>query len=273
MKIGTRSQVLTRAEQEALPLAHELGFAGVEFSVSARQPDNSLLWHTAGRRLLDEQRAATGVAVCSLCIGNCGFMLTQDEETYQRGLAVGEAIITYARELDAPLILCAMDAPPTQPYEESFSRWVAGLQALAPHAERAGVTLALESVGRTHPQSVARFRELLAAVASPAVGVYFDVGNAYGQGFDPAADLLALGAHVRQIHIKEPNRIPLLGEGPLDFAAIFAAIRAIGYDGWLVLETAPGDNPRAAAQHNRAFVEDWLQTIDSSSPTGRGKQA
>ena len=261
MKIGTRTGSIGAEGEDALPLAAKLGFAGVEFSISARDPAGNVLADRAGWEVLHAQSAATGVAVCSLCVGNLGVMLTGDAAARAQGIRVASEAIAAADYLDARLILCAMDAPPEQPYDESFTRWVDGFSEIMPAAERAGVTMAPESVGRTHPQSVGRFRRLVAAIDSPQIGVYFDVGNAHTQGFDPAADLRALGDLVSQIHTKEPDRIPLMGDGPLDWDAIFAAIDAIDYDGWLVLETATGDDARAAAVYNREFLERRLGSV------------
>lgn len=258
MRIGTRTGSIGVEGGEALPLAAELGFAGVEFSISARDPAGNVLADRAGWDMLKRQSAETGVAVCSLCVGNLGVMLTGDAGAREQGIRVATETIVAAAELDARLILCAMDAPPEQPYEESFARWVDGFSEIMPVAEGAGVVMAPESVGQTHPQSVERFRRLVAAIDSPQIGVYFDVGNAHTQGFDPAADLRDLGDLVSQIHTKEPDRIPLMGKGPLDWDAIFAAIDAIGYDGWLVLETATGDDANASAVYNREFLEQRL---------------
>ena len=258
MKIGTRTGSIGAEGEDALPVAAALGFAGVEFSISARDPAGNVLADQAGWDVLKRQSAETGVAVCSLCVGNLGVMLTGESDARRQGIQVATNAIAVAAALDARLILCAMDAPPEQPYDESFDRWVDGFSEIMPAAERAGVTMAPESVGRTHPQSVERFRRLVAAIDSPQIGVYFDVGNAHTQGFDPAADLRALGDLVSQIHTKEPDSVPLMGTGPLDWDAIFAAIDAIGYDGWLVLETATGDDAHASAVYNREFLEKRL---------------
>ena len=258
MRIGTRTGSIGAEGEDALPLAAELGFAGVEFSISARDPVGNILAEQSDWDVLQRQAAETGVAVCSLCVGNLGVMLTGDSAARRQGISVATNAIAAAAYLDARLILCAMDAPPEQPYDESFDRWMDGFSEIMPAAEREGVVMAPESVGRTHPQSVERFRRLVDAVDSPQIGVYFDVGNAHTQGFDPAADLRDLGGLVSQIHTKEPDQIPLMGTGPLDWDAIFDAIAAIGYDGWLVLETSTGDDAHASAVYNREFLEKRL---------------
>ena len=45
-----------------------------------------------------------------------------------------------------------------------------------------------------------------------------------------------------------------LGEGRLDWPAVLAAIREIGYDGWQTLETSATSDPPDAAARNLAFL-------------------
>lgn len=39
---------------------------------------------------------------------------------------------------------------------------------------------------------------------------------------------------------------------------LLAGLRDTGYDGWLVLETEPTDDPAAAAAHNRRALQTML---------------
>jgi len=59
------------------------------------------------------------------------------------------------------------------------------------------------------------------------------------------------------IHIKEADAA-LLGDGNVDMPAIAEAVRDISYDGWLVFETAPTDDPLAAAEHNLTELRKYL---------------
>ena len=71
-----------------------------------------------------------------------------------------------------------------------------------------------------------------------------------------------LGSHIVQIHVKEIGAE--MGEGKLDFPAIFSTIREIGYgrasaaNGYLILETEAGDDPAANARRNLEFVRSLL---------------
>ena len=113
----------------------------------------------------------------------------------------------------------------------------------------------MESVGRVG-RSADQALAMMEMVGSPDLGAYYDVGNAAYQGYDPVAEMKKLGRRVVQIHVKEIGAE--MGEGKLDFPAIFAAIKHIGYDGYLMLETEAGDDPAANASRNLAFVRNLL---------------
>ncbi len=260
MRIGTLDAVLADTWDGLFGLAGELGFAGVELGVRADQAAGHRLWDPADRARLRAEADAAGVQICSICLHALGPLFSaSDEAGRAAAVRILNDVVSFTRELGGSVVLCPLGAPAEQPYEAAFVGWVAGLRAAAPHAAAAGVTLAVESVGRTHTQSAERFERILAAGGSPAVGIYYDVGNAVYQGFDPAADLRRLGRKVAQVHVKEIG-VTLMGTGgKVDFDAVFAALRAIGYDGYLILETGRGDDARASAIANRRFLEARLQ--------------
>ena len=53
-------------------------------------------------------------------------------------------------------------------------------------------------------------------------------------------------------HIKDGKS--LLGEGQINFPAIAAAVKDIGYDGWLILETASPNDLEADTRKNIGYV-------------------
>ena len=51
-----------------------------------------------------------------------------------------------------------------------------------------------------------------------------------------------------------------LHDGVVDFPALFAALRAVGYDGWVVVEDFSQAYPsRVALRENLAFLQQVLQ--------------
>jgi L-ribulose-5-phosphate 3-epimerase len=133
------------------------------------------------------------------------------------------------------------------------------LRALAPEAEAAGVVIAIE-----HTLPAAETVALIDSVGSPNVATYWDMANGIALGYDPLDAIRALGPRIVQVHAKEfvaddgppgtrerprfdrLNAAPL-GQGGVPLPAVLAALRAIGYDGWVVLETGTfGDHAASA---------------------------
>jgi sugar phosphate isomerase/epimerase len=70
--------------------------------------------------------------------------------------------------------------------------------------------------------------------------VYYDMGNSTGNGYDVPTEVRLIGNdRMCEFHLKYWST-PLLGsEGCMvDNEAVAAALRDIGYDKWLVLETS-----------------------------------
>ena len=103
--------------------------------------------------------------------------------------------------------------------------------------------------------TAAEHQQILDQVGSPAVGVYYDMGNATGLGYDAAAEIRQLGNAIAQMHIKDTAGSHA-GEGEVDFPAVIEATHAIGYSGWFVLETPSNGDPVASAIKNLNFVRE-----------------
>ncbi len=130
--------------------------------------------------------------------------------------------------------------------------WAAHRDALLPllaraadYAARRGVVLAIEN----HIDLLAaELRELLDRLAHPALGVCLDTGNALRMLEDPLEVVDTLAPFVRATHVKDvaahrgsPRGFAFwpavpLGHGLVDLPAVFARLRAAGFDGLLALE-------------------------------------
>ncbi|WP_037370798.1 sugar phosphate isomerase/epimerase family protein [Amycolatopsis orientalis] len=98
--------------------------------------------------------------------------------------------------------------------------------------------------------------EQLVARLDPAVGLVLDTSHVCASGGDPAAFAHRFAGRIAHVHLRDatPGNINLsIGNGDVDFAAAFAALRAVGYRGHssLELETrdvADEERPTAAAK-------------------------
>jgi len=138
-------------------------------------------------------------------------------------------------------------------HEEGQKRWIEEMKQCASIAEEAGVILALENVGRGYGRSAAHLIALVDGIGSASVGVYYDCGNATYFGHSPAEEIRQLGNRIAQVHTKEVEGV-LMGEGKVDHRGSLEALRSIGYDGYIILETNPTEDPDRAAAANLAFL-------------------
>jgi sugar phosphate isomerase/epimerase len=99
----------------------------------------------------------------------------------------------------------------------------------APKAERAGVSLAIESW-----LSADEHLRIIEAVGSEALKVYYDVGNSDKAGYDIVQEIRRLGDHICEFHAKDYQ--DLYGKGNIRFKEIRKAMDDIGYRGWFVIE-------------------------------------
>jgi len=140
------------------------------------------------------------------------------------------------------------------PVEQAVKNWIEGLKLCAPVAEEYKVILAVENVGGGVCPSAKRQMEIIAGVNSPFVQSYYDFGNGLSLGNDPIEEIKLLGKeHIAAVHAKAPGGT-YLGEGDLDFDAVAATLKGIGYDGYIILETRATDEPAEAASKNLNFL-------------------
>ncbi|MCX7605412.1 MAG: sugar phosphate isomerase/epimerase [Bryobacteraceae bacterium] len=126
---------------------------------------------------------------------------------------------------------------------------VAPLRELAREAEKAKITLGFENTIRAEDDI-----RILDAVGSPALQVYYDIGNATNlYKVDPLAELRLLGRRrICQVHVKDKG---YLGEGAVDVAGAVKVLEDIGWRGWLVLETgAPSGDREEDLKRNAAYL-------------------
>ena len=164
--------------------------------------------------------------------------------------------LTLAQELGAPCITTEPGGPVEKgaSWSAALKLFVEMLKPVAEHAEKEGVLLLIEPEPDLLVETADQFLELMQHLNSHAVGLNFDVGHFYCVGDDPAPTVRRLAPYIRHFHLEDiaatrvhHHLIP--GEGAIDFAAVFQAIRGIGYNGWVTIELYPYvDDPDAAAR-------------------------
>ncbi|MCB0065227.1 MAG: sugar phosphate isomerase/epimerase [Caldilineaceae bacterium] len=241
-----------------------VGATGMELNIDTNQ-----LWtqrlDRAARNALRQQAADAGVEITSLCMNAHWVFNLASPDVRIRDLGVSLLLdaIAMAEELGAGAILipgCDQDQSPENKWE-LFCNGV--MQAIGP-AQKAGVKLALEAVGKPFLFDTAKLLQMIEDCGGAEVlGIYLDVGNSTAGGMDAADEIRAAGARAVLTHVKDWNpqdrNKRLLGAGAVDFSASLAALREIGYDDYLLVELSPApDDSDAVAHHSVKFLQGIL---------------
>jgi L-ribulose-5-phosphate 3-epimerase len=235
---------------EAVALAANLGFDGVQVSLG-RKPDADKLPLDDASIQAQYLAAAKqhGIALAGTCLDILHVDHLKDNKRAQKWVADS---IPITANLKAEVVLLPFfgKASLTTPAELDYVGDL--LKELAPAAEKAGVKLGLEDTN-----SAADNVRVMERSKSPAVKVYYDVGNSTGGGFDVVKEIRWLGAaRICQIHLKDNPHY--LGEGRIDFPAVMKAISDIGFQDFAVLET---DCPSKSVENDMARNLKFIRTL------------
>lgn len=259
MKIGARNGTLKTDWQDAFAVGKELGFDGVELDVGADFED-SFLWDPDGRRKVLELQQSTGVELPCICIGGLWkhSPAAPDGVVQQVAEQFIAGTIRFCAEVGARVILAPINDAGGQGYEVAMVRWVHTMRRVAPLAERHEVCVALENCGCTAAYQLA----MIQLVDSPFVQAYFDMANAKVAGDDPVEAIQILGTHLAHVHAKNwkadddgKREATPLDHGDIDVPACMAALKDVGYEDYVTLETPPLDDAKAQASNNLAFLK------------------
>lgn len=102
--------------------------------------------------------------------------------------------------------------------------------------------------------------ELARVLPDCPIGFCPDTAHLLAGGGDPAALIRQYPDRVRHVHLKDVSLDPVtflpLGQGSVDLPDVYAALKEIGYDGWLVVELDAYDgDPAEAARISKAYLD------------------
>jgi sugar phosphate isomerase/epimerase len=257
MKYGLMSSCMPGSYEHVIRECTEIGFDGVELDVGADYEDN-LLWQPEGRQRIKHLLSSAQMELASVCLGAFWTYSFANPEAEVRRRAQGFTAdaIRWCAELGAKVILVPVTpGAADEDQEQARSHWIIELRKVAPLAEKSQVFLAVENVGRGCGKTAEGLLAIVQRVNSPYVQVYYDFGNGLSLSGDPVAEIEKLDRRIVQVHAKDPGG-QYLGEGRLDLPAVSAALKRIGYDGYLVLETPATPDPTAAARRNLDFLKE-----------------
>lgn len=239
--VGVKGSVL-----EKMKAVRDAGFDGVEMS-SHMDQDEVL-----------RARDATGLEITSVCGAHHWKMPLSDPDpkVREQGLEALKQTLRDAKRYGAGSILLVPGKVTKETtYAQCWERSVAEIRKAIPLAEELGVFISIENVWNdfiTREDEALRYLE---EIHSPWVKWHFDVGNIIRYG-DPIRWIRALGSRISRVHVKEYSldramrsgnhwegfKVALL-EGANNWKGVMAALREVGYSGYLITEQGGGDTP------------------------------
>lgn len=226
-------------------VAKELGYDGVQVSY---QPEGEFsLARSKNRTLFLEAAKQEGVAIASLAMGILNgkpLAGTPEAESWV------ENCIEALSEMNVSSVLLAFFGKGDMKNDPAARKSVVEkLKRLAPKAEKHKKILAVEST-----LNAEEHLEMLQAVGSDAVKVYYDEQNMLKQGYSIYEDLETLLKEkvVYQVHAKEYNA--RLGEGKIDFIKIKKLLEKYDYRDWIVVESSVQGNWKESQAANAAYL-------------------
>jgi hydroxypyruvate isomerase len=238
MQLSGCIEMLFKSEHEDFPAriraCRDAGLDGVEF------------WRWRGKDL-DGMAAAlreTGLPVTAFSVEPSGHLVNPATPgEFLRG--VRESIPVAQRLGARTLIVLGGNALEDVPAPAQRQAIVAALRAAAPIAEAGGVTLVFEPLN-TVLAHVGQFLDrtpdaldIVAEVGSPAVRVLYDIYHSAMMGEDSTTVLAGRGALIGHVHAADLPGRHEPGSGRIDWPAVIATLRAVGYAGPVGLEYRP----------------------------------
>lgn len=247
-RIGVTDWNLRLASKiEAVHMAADLGFDGVEVSLGRKSVDNLLPLADKGlqKQYLETARQRK-IALAGTCLDILHVNYLKSDKLGLKWVADGIAI---TRDLGAGRMLLPFFGKGALETQAERDYVADALKELAKEAEKAKVVLGLENTCSAKENA-----GMMERANSPALQVYYDVGNSTNNGFDILAEMRWLGAkRICQIHLKDGR--DYLGQGKIGFQEVINVIEELGFTGFCNLETsAPSGDVAADMKKNLAYI-------------------
>jgi sugar phosphate isomerase/epimerase len=137
---------------------------------------------------------------------------------------------------------------------------LAMLQTLIPHAEQVGATILLEPLNRYESNSLPQQKDgaaIVRALNSKGVRLMSDVFHMHIEETDSPATLREVGDSIGHVHLADNTRKEP-GSGDIDFRAILAALKDVGFTGYMAFECGLSGPAEQALPRSVAFLKERM---------------
>ncbi|MFC5699682.1 sugar phosphate isomerase/epimerase family protein [Cohnella faecalis] len=273
-KIGVIVDSFRVGVREGLTKARNVGADGVQIYAVSGEMDPANLSPSA-RKEWKDYIASQGLDITAL-VGDLGGHGFQDRAANAAKIEKSKRILDLAMDLGTNVVTTHIGIVPDDRNGEIYAAMHEACAELSRYATAMNAYFAIE----TGPETAARLKGFLDGLGSNGVSVNFDPANmVMVTGDDPVQGVYTLRDYIVHTHAKDGVRLreidprfvygslgfePMdhgklaeqaesgdafrelpLGEGGIDWDRYLAALRDIGYDGYLTIEREAGDDPEA----------------------------
>ena len=236
------------AKVESIGLAKRIGFDGVQISLGVGKDKLPLGDPGLQQAFLIESKRVD-LPLASVCLNILHRNILKSDPLGQRWVADA---IPIAKNLGVQVILLPFFGRGALTSRAEMEYVGDSLREIAPAAEKARVILGLEDTISAKDNVL-----IMDRAKSPAVLVYYDVGNSTQNGFDILKEIRWLGRErICEVHLKDNPHY--LGQGKIDFVAVIDILADIGFDQWAQLEC---DSPAGSVENDMTINLKYVRRI------------
>ncbi len=262
MKIGVIPDSFQVPFKEGVILARDMGVNGLQPYVTGGE--------LAPENLSKEDRADilkfvkdNGLVFSALC---ADFGLHFNEKgTNEEGILRTMKMMDLAVDFDTKVITTHIGRVPDDENSEEYFNIVNTIERLGKYGDKIGVSFATE----TGPEMAIKLRGILEKADTKSAKVNLDPANfVMCAGQDPVEAVHILKDYIVHTHAKDGVKLSAtdyqeypLGQGGVPFPEYIAALKEVGYDGFLTIEREAGATRFQDIKNAVAFLTDILNKL------------
>lgn len=289
MKIGVIAELLRKPLAEDIAYAAEIGVQGVQLYVRHGEGEIDLSNCTDAE--LAELKADLdkhGIVISAICgdIGGAAFQLAHE---WPARFAFLKNVLDTCEKLGVKVMTSHIGYIPDCPCDPVYPTMVKNVREIAEYAYTKGCTMAIE----TGPELADVLKTFIETVDSKGLGVNLDPANLRGVSCeDPVYAVKTLAPYIVHTHAKDSVNLHVgssakfyglrnpdgslrnisaraagfkevpLGTGFVPWDEYLAALKEIGYDGFLTIERECGEDPVGDIKMAVGFLKDKLAKMN-----------
>jgi len=287
MKIGVIAELLRKPLFEDIAFAAEIGVQGIQIQVKHENGIDLSSCTDQEIAALDAEVKKHGLVITAICADLGGSF--QLEHEYRGRVALMKKIIDSAAKLNVKVITTHIGYVPDCPGDPVYPTMVKSVRQVAEYAAAKGCVMAIE----TGPELADVLKCFIEAVDSKGLGVNLDPANLRGVSCeDPVYAVKTLAPYIVHTHAKDANNLYVgssakfyglrnpdgslrnitarasgfaevpLGSGMVPWNEYLAALKEIGYNGFLTIERECGDDPVGDITMAVGFLKEKLAKLN-----------